>query len=204
MFDRSRCICSFALIALLISLSVDAAPTVLVETLAGRTRDPFKLAPSVAAEVFVFVSVDCAISRRYAPEIRRLQRAFAQKGVHFTLVYPDPAELPAAIRAHSTAYGMVDAVRDPKQAFARHVGATVTPEVAVVAANGRLAYRGRIDNRYAAPGLERRATQHDLAVALSRLLEGRAVHESRTPGVGHRIAGLQPGRTLGRGSLQPR
>ncbi|MGE3513144.1 MAG: redoxin family protein [Vicinamibacterales bacterium] len=204
MFDRSRGVCSFALIALLVSMSVDAAPAVVVETLAGRKRDPLKLAPSVAAEVFVFVSVDCAISRRYAPELRRLQRAFAQKGVHFTLVYPNPAELPAVIRAHSAAYGVVDAVRDPTQAFTRHVGATVTPEVAVIAANGRLAYRGRIDNRYAALGLERRATQHDLAMALTRLLEGRVVHESRTPVVGHWIAALAPGRRVGRGSPHPR
>src|SRR5207249_9516148 len=50
---------------------------------------PFELA-SAKVFVFIFVSTDCPISNRYAPEIRRVEGKFAPAGVRFWLVYPDP------------------------------------------------------------------------------------------------------------------
>lgn len=165
-------------------------PSVKVESLEGRAIEPLKLAPGVKAAVFVFVSVDCPISNRYAPEVRRLYQAFHEKGVHFTLVYPNPAESAPVIKEHLRAYDYpVGAVRDPKHALVKHAQISVTPEVAVFTPDGSLAYRGRIDNRHVRLGLERpAATQRDLASALVAVLEGKPVREPRTQAVGCYVA----------------
>lgn len=165
-------------------------PSVKVESLEGRAVEPLTLAPGVKAAVFVFVSVECPISNRYAPEVRRLYEAFREKGVQFTLVYPNPAESVPAITEHLRAYDYtVGAVRDVKHALVKHAQISVTPEVAVFTPNGSLAYRGRIDNRYVRLGLERpAATQRDLASALVAVLEGKPVREPRTQAVGCYVA----------------
>lgn len=161
-----------------------------VESLDGKALDPLARSAMSRAAVFVFVSIDCPISNRYAPEVRRLQQAFGEKGVAFTLVYPNPAESAAAIRDHLRAYNFpLTAVRDPTHALVRHAQVSVTPEVAVFTPDGALAYRGRIDNRYVSLGVERpAATQHDLAAALTALLDGRPVREPRTRAVGCYVA----------------
>src|SRR5438093_10941747 len=51
-----------------------SAPVHLLE-LSGEEVDPFSF-PDSKWLVFVFISVDCPISNRYAPEIRRLQAKF--------------------------------------------------------------------------------------------------------------------------------
>ena len=63
----------------------------------NRAVDPFKAAGGAKATVFLFTSTDCPISNRYAPEVQRVYRAFAPKGVRFFLVYPNPADTPDAV-----------------------------------------------------------------------------------------------------------
>src|SRR5580693_341193 len=66
----------------------------------NRTVDPLQAAPETTATVLLFVTTDCPISNRYAPEVARLFKSFAPKGVRFWLIYPNPAESPQAIRNH--------------------------------------------------------------------------------------------------------
>jgi hypothetical protein len=71
-------------------------------------------------------------------------------------------------------------------------GVTITPEVAVVTADGRVAYRGRIDDSYPQIGVKRRSpTQRDLRAALSALLAGRQAPTPRTKAVGCEIPDLR-------------
>lgn len=167
-----------------------AVDDVRVEALDGSTVNPLKTAAEVKASVFIFVSVDCPVSNRYAPEVKRLHDTFAAQGVRITLVYPNPAETAAAIRAHLKDYGYpVDAVRDPKQSLVKHAQVTITPEVAVFTRDGALAYRGRIDDRYISLGVERpQATVHDLRDALTNVLAGKPVRAPRTQAVGCYVA----------------
>src|SRR6202521_3151199 len=81
-------------------LSAASAPGLRLPDLDNRLVDPFQTAADTKAIVFVFISVDCPISNRYAPEIQRLTEKFGPRGVVFRLVYPNPAESPDAIRAH--------------------------------------------------------------------------------------------------------
>ena len=134
------------------------------------------------AAVLVFVAVDCPISNGYAPELQRVRADYP--GVPFTLVYA--AATPAAAKAHAAAYGYTwPAVVDPHGLLAARVGATVTPEVAVVADGGRLLYRGRVDDRYAAFGRKRTvATTRELRDALDAVTTGRTVPVALTKAVG--------------------
>jgi len=165
-------------------------------TLDGRRVDPFHVA-SARATVFVFTRIDCPISNRFAPTIERLRREFEPRGIRFWLVYVDPAEAPAAIRAHLTEYDQhATALRDPRHTLVEFSGVTITPEAAVYTSGGdrrpRLVYRGRIDDRYVEFGRARpRPSTHDLRDALEASLAGRAVMPQATSAVGCIIADLR-------------
>src|SRR5438034_9178217 len=77
-----------------------AQPAVRLVDLDNRPVDPFQASHEAKAVVFLYTSIDCPISNRYAPEVLRLHRAFAAKGVDLWLIYPNPAESAAAIRNH--------------------------------------------------------------------------------------------------------
>jgi hypothetical protein len=166
---------------------------VLVQALGGAAVDALQAPDGTRAIVFLFTSTDCPISNRYAPEVRRLVETFGARGVVFRLVYPGTADDDNAIREHMAAFsyaGKVSAFRDPKLTLVKFAGATITPEAAVYAA-GRIAYRGRIDDRVVDLGLERPApTTHDLADAIAAVIEGRPVPHATTQAVGCYIADL--------------
>jgi hypothetical protein len=167
-----------------------AAPQVRPTDLDNKTLDPFAASPGANAVVFVFTSVDCPISNRYAPEVRKLYDTFSSKGVAFWLVYPNPSESSDAIRAHLKAFNYpARALRDPKHALAALTKVKVTPEAAVFDKRGSLVYHGRIDDRYVSIGVERpSATRHDVQDALTAVLAGRTPAAPTQPAVGCFIA----------------
>jgi hypothetical protein len=151
----------------------------------GHPANPFAGA-TAQLFVFVFVQTDCPVSNAFAPEIIRLHKRFAPRGVAFCLVYPDPDESPAAIRRHLRDFGYpFGAVRDPRHLFARKSQVHVTPEAAIYRANRELLYHGRIDDRYVDFGKVRPApTRRDLALALGQAIEGRPVAPASGPAIG--------------------
>lgn len=166
-----------------------------VEDLDGRSLDPLSgAATSVAtvatvATVAIFVDDDCPVSNRYAPTVQRLHERFAERGVRFWLVYPDPDIDAEAIRAHRSAYGLtLPALRDPRHALVALANAQVTPEAAVFLPDRSLAYHGRIDDRYVTIGRQRAPSRHDLAEVLEAVLEGRAPESSFEPAPGRALA----------------
>ena len=163
-----------------------AAGPLRVLDLDGRLVDPLAPAPGVRATVFVFITTDCPIANRYAPEIQRLTGIFASQGVRFRLVYANPHEPLASIRNHLRQFQYaIPALRDPEQALVRFTKVTVSPEAAVVDQGGVLLYHGRIDDRWVNIGRDRAAaTRADLAEALRATLDGKPVAQSTTPAVG--------------------
>ena len=160
------------------------------------------------AIVFLFTSTDCPISNRYAPEVRRLAEGFAPKGVVFRLVYPNPAETPAAIREHMAAFqyaGAAEAFRDPAHALVKLAGATVTPEAAVsLAAASSIAAASTIATSSSASSVPQ-PPQHDLADALAAVVAGKpvAARRRRRSGVSSRISRDEK-RRFNADSLNPR
>jgi hypothetical protein len=178
-----------ALAVLLVGSSAGRAGQIHLLDLERRRVDPLVPVSGVKATVLLFISTDCPVSNRYAPEVGRLSESFAPKGVAFWLVYPNPAETPQQIREHLTSFSFpMQALRDPEHALAKWVHATVTPE-AVVVAGGRVLYRGRIDDRYVAPGVERPTpSKRDLEEALTAVIAGKRVEHPTTQAVGCFIA----------------
>lgn len=168
-----------------IGAPVPAVPVRLPD-LDNHEVDPFLASEGSRAIVFLFTSVECPISNRYAPVVRRLHETFASQGVAFWLIYPNPSESAAAIREHLKAFAYpVHPLRDPKHALVNTAKVTVTPEAAVYDRQARQTYRGRIDDRYVRLGLERPApTRFDLLEAIESTLAGTPVRQAATPAVG--------------------
>jgi len=159
---------------------------------AGRAVTPIDM--TAPATVLLFTAVECPISDRYAPAVRRLADRYRAQGVRFWLVYPNAGEPAAAARAHADAfsYGLPVAL-DTARVLADRAEATVTPEAAVFDRGGRLRYHGRIDDRYSDFGVDRPVpTTHDLDDALAAVLDGRPVARPYAPAVGCAIVRQQP------------
>ena len=167
-----------------------ATPRVVLKDPDGRLVDPFLAAENSAAIVFLFASVDCPVSNRYAPEVRRIHAAFSPKNVAFWLVYPNPSDTPDAVRAHLASYGYpVHALLDPKHDLVKVAKVTITPEAAVFNRSRALAYHGRIDDKFVSLGVERpSATRRDLFDALTAVMNGGAPAQASAPAVGCFIA----------------
>lgn len=184
----------FLAAATLLTSSLGTAADVRIRDLDDRAVDPFAAPASAQVIVFLFVSVECPISNRYAPQVSRLHDKFAPKGVAFSLVYPNPVEPVAAIRRHLKEYSYpMRALRDPRHALVKIARATITPEAAVFDRSGRLLYHGRIDDRYLSLGLERpAATRHDLDEVLTDVVAGRPPRQTSAQAVGCFIADFVP------------
>jgi hypothetical protein len=152
---------------------------------AGRVQMPLSQ-PDRKATVLFFVLPDCPISNAYAPEIRRICDDFEKKKVAAFLVHADPDVTIEQARAHAKEYGYTcPVIRDPAHVLVKKTGVTIAPEVAVVTPDGKVAYRGRIDDWYVALGKRRGApTRHDLRDAVDAILQNNPVPTPTTPAIG--------------------
>ena len=157
----------------------------------GRYHRPLD-ARGAHANVVVFTTVDCPIANGYAPEIRAIAGEYADHGVRFYLVHVDPDVGIDEASAHAEAYGYdVPVLLDPRHDLVRELGATTTPEVAVVLPDGKIVYSGRIDNLYADLGVKRSGPLHrDLRDVLAGVVAGEDLPRVRTPPVGCAIPDL--------------
>lgn len=145
--------------------------------------------PGIRFVVLIFAASDCPISNRYVPEIARLNREFARRGVRIWWVFPNAADTAGRVEQHNRDFAIKeDTVLDPQQNLVRLAHATITPEAAVFAVHGsglNEIYRGRIDDRYLSIGQERpQPSRHDLEAAIDAALAGRAIPHPGGPPVG--------------------
>ena len=175
-------------LALLLALPLSAQEIVLsgVTGLDGRLINEFA-AGGKKALVLVFMSVDCPIANRYAPELQKLQAEFNQ--VRFVLVYPNPDDTSEMIGKNLRDYDLKwEAWRDPRHSVVKAAKVQVTPEAAVFVPETGWIYRGRIDDRYVDFGKQRlKATQHDLRDVLAAVTAGKPVTVQLTRAIGCHI-----------------
>ena len=138
------------------------------------------------ATVVIFITTDCPIANSFAPEINRLHLAYASRNVRLTLIHVDPELSDENAAKHAADYELKPPVAiDREHALVKAVDAKVTPEAFVYDAEGKLRYRGRINNLYAALG-KRRATVtiHDLRDAIEAVINDRDVATPATEALG--------------------
>jgi len=140
-----------------------------------------QLAPANArAVVLMFAATDCPISKRYVPEIARLQQEFSAQGVTFWWVFPNPGDTSVIVRKHELDFSIHSVTLiDTRQELVHLAHVSVTPEAAVFSvdkAGLREVYHGRIDDRYLSFSKSRpAATRHDLEDAIKAVLAGQPV-----------------------------
>src|SRR5262245_22540863 len=112
-----------------LAVAVLALAPLQLPNLDGTPVDPFQPEAGTKATVLLFVSTDCPISNRYAPDVRRLHETFAKDGVVFWLIYPNPADAVPDIRDHLKSFSYPGtALRDLRHAAVQRAGAALTPE----------------------------------------------------------------------------
>jgi len=175
------------------SISKASAQLAVVD-LEGKECRPLQLPLADKLTVLVFTTVDCPVANAYHPALRRIANEYKAKGVHFFLVQVDPTVNREAATRHRADYGItMRTVLDPQHALVRAAGAAITPEAVVIDHEGRIRYRGRIDDWYHRLGTRRAAPRtHDLRDALDALLAGEAPALTQTEAIGCWIADFLP------------
>lgn len=145
------------------------------------------------AILLFFVASDCPVSNSYVPEMNRIAQAYAARRVLTFAVLPGPDTTPAAAKGYAREYRFeFPVLLDQFQSLVRLAGATVMPEAAILSPGGDVLYRGRIDNRLADFGSQRRgATEHDTREALDAILAGRLPRVQFTRSIGCAITMLK-------------
>ncbi len=176
---------------MLVSLALPGAVDFSLRDSTGAVHTSAEL-ERAKATIFIFVATDCPNSNTYAPVLARLYREYSGRGVNFFGVYSDPAENAASVHKHDADFAIpYPALLDPRQTLARETGARSTPEVVIVDHEGRELYRGRVDNRFIAPGKTRyQPTENDLDEAVAAILDGKPAPHPVTRTIGCAIPGL--------------
>ncbi|MDG3002501.1 redoxin family protein [Paludisphaera mucosa] len=173
--------------------SAPAATDPTIKDLSGRGWRPLRPAEGTKANVLFFVAPDCPVANQYAPEIGRIARDYAGRPVSFLLVHVDPDVSSARAAGHAREHAIdLPILLDGDHVLVGRTGATTTPEAAVIAADGAIAYRGRIDDRFGKLGRQRpEPGRRDLRGAIDAVLEGRPVAEPRVEAIGCPIVDLK-------------
>jgi hypothetical protein len=156
-----------------------------LKDVAGASHAPLTVEAGKAA-VIVFIKKDCPVSNGYAPELAALGKDLGARGVPLYLVHVEKDLTPDAAAAHAKEFSLpAPVLLDPNRALVRAVGATVTPEAAVITHGGAVAYLGRIDDKHPALGVRKpEASKRDLREAIDAILAGKPAPEPRTKAIG--------------------
>lgn len=186
--NRSRFVPVICMIAAAVSaVSAGDGLAVRLTDPAGRVVEPLA-ARGQKVTVLFFLTTECPIGNRYAPEISRIVRDYQARGVTCYTVYAH--ETAAEVTAHLHEYQLpLAAVLDPELKLAKLTGATVMPEACVLSTAGEILYRGRIDDRAVKLGSVRLEPRvRDLRLALDAVLACKPVAEKYTQAIGCHIS----------------
>ena len=134
------------------------------------------------AFVLVFANVTCPMVQRFWPRLKQLDAEFRDQGVQFVAVNvgPDDSLLEIATQAvvHDVPFPFV---KDTDGSCVAACGVGRTTEAAVIDADYRLRYRGRIDNHYRLGGTSPGDASSELRDAIRSLLAGEEIAVTETP-----------------------
>lgn len=163
-------------------------------TITGLEMQPFYCdGKSVKVAVLVFLTTDCPVANRYAPELERIRADVTKLGVTLTLVHVDPDLTEKAAYDHAEEYSLkAPVVIDRAHQLVAATGVSATPEAVVIDSASRIRYRGRINDQFTDFGSSRMTpSTHDLRDAIHAVLEGRKIEPHETKPVGCLIPKLK-------------
>ena len=164
---------------LLLLLPVEAR---LSEFTLQRGAETVTVSPARAsATVLVFVSTICPVSDKYVERLNALYQGSAGQGVQFLAVNPNSNESRQDVARYAAENGVrYPMYKDESNRLADRVGARSTPEAFIYDAEGRLRYRGQIDDAVNPA----RVRSHTLRDALQAVLQRRGVSPAETRALG--------------------
>lgn len=196
-----RFLTAFTLVFALGGAASHAADEAATASSVGKKIDQFQMADfrgkqhSLAdykdkqAVVLAFIGTECPLAKLYAPRLVEMSKEFGSRGVAFVGVASNRQDSVTEIAAYARIHGIgFPILKDLNNELADRIGATRTPEVFVLDAQGVVRYQGRIDDQYgltigsnyAKPTLGER----DLANALEEILAGKQVTNAHQPATG--------------------
>ncbi|QGJ70451.1 Thiol-disulfide oxidoreductase ResA [Planctomycetales bacterium 10988] len=138
------------------------------------------------ATLLVFMSTHCPISNGYIPELKQIAEEYKADGLKVIGLNPNAGQSLREMAAHAEEYSWeFPLLRDAGAQVAAAVGVSICPEVVLFDGQGKLAYRGRIDDRYVfRGGAPRNTRQADLRVAIDSLLHRESIATPKTEALG--------------------
>ena len=133
------------------------------------------------AVVLVFSNTTCPVVQKYWPKLQRLHVKYREQGVQFVSVNISGDDEIAEIAQQAIDFDVdFPFVKDVDGSCARALGIERTPEVAVLDADRKLRYRGRIDDQQRIGGARPTASSEDLTTALDELLASKEIKTTET------------------------
>ncbi|MBI5705848.1 MAG: redoxin domain-containing protein [Armatimonadetes bacterium] len=147
-------------------------------------------APAAKGKVILFLSTDCPVGMKSAPDIKKLMDEFQPKGFTFSACFSNEMETKALVDQYLADYGLrLEYCIDVGGELARKEGVTHVPTAVVKDAKGKKIYQGSIlDNRDPS-----RAGKNYVANVLGNLYRGKPLAFAKTPTFG---CILMPGKPL--------
>lgn len=158
-----------------------------LEDVQGNVHQPFEGKSNHAKAVaLVFVTTDCPIANAFQPELQGIATEYDEQGIPFFLIYCSRRMTEKRLKQHAVDYEIaIPQILDADQKLGKLVGAKVTPEAIVIDDEGRVQYRGKINNLYEGFGKKRaKPTEHYLRDVCDAITAGKAVSTSNTQPIG--------------------
>ncbi|MDX2114837.1 MAG: redoxin family protein [Planctomycetota bacterium] len=115
----------------------------------GAARTASAAARAGRGLVIAMTSTTCPLSNRYGPELARLEKEFAGRGVAFVFVNAQSDESPEEMARHARETGFTGLYADDRRGeVVAALGARTTTEVFVVDSALTLVYRGAVDDQF--------------------------------------------------------
>lgn len=124
-----------------------------------------------------FLDRECPVSNGYAPEMARLAQLARNGKLAVLGIHSDPSTTIQEAVRHAKEHALgFDVVVDHAQRLATASGVAIVPQAVITDPEGRIVYRGRINDQYTPDGTRRlMATFHDLRNALEAFLANKPV-----------------------------
>ena len=130
----------------------------------------------------VFLNTDCPVAKRFLPKLRELNAGYAEQGIQFVAVFCSAEDTVMEMASFALENELrFPVVKDEDHSVCTALGIDRVPQVAVLDAQRRLVYRGRINDQYRVSGTQPNASREDLATALDELLAGKLISIKETP-----------------------
>jgi len=129
---------------------------------------------------FIFLSAQCPVVKGYIQRIQTIAKEYSGKGVNFIGINSNSTENLDWVKSDTEKNFAFTMLVDPGNKVADKWGASVTPEIYLFDADGKLAYRGAIDNDRRGENI----TKNYLRDALDSMLGGKLIAEKETNAFG--------------------